>query len=77
VIATTTEVSLMMAGSSSGLRMSRGSVTETPCWRKGVMTMKMMRITSMMSTIGVTLISEERPPAPPPPDILITFSPHT
>src|SRR5438270_4979819 len=45
--------------------MSRGSATETPCWRNGVMTMKMIKSTSMMSTIGVTLMSDWRPPPPP------------
>src|SRR5919199_2275140 len=74
VTATTTEVSLMMFWSSSGLRMSRGSATETPCWRNGVMTMKMISSTSMMSTIGVTLISDWRPP-PPPAVIPIALSP--
>ena len=54
----------MIAGSSSGLFMSRGSATETPCWRNGVMTMKMISSTSMMSTIGVTLMSELKPPLP-------------
>src|SRR5205085_1864253 len=72
VTATTTEVSLMMFWSSSGLRMSRGSATEPPCWRNGVMTMKMIRSTSMMSTIGVTLMSDWRPP-PPPAVIPIAF----
>src|SRR5215210_6219310 len=74
VSATTTELSLMMAGSSSGLFMSRGSATETPCWRKGVMTMKMISSTSIMSTIGVTLMSEVKPP-PPPDDMPISLLP--
>src|SRR5256714_7387635 len=72
VMATTTEVSLMMFWSSSGLRMSRGSATETPDWSIGVITMKMIKSTSMMSTIGVTLISDWRPP-PPPAVIPIAF----
>src|SRR5947209_20576701 len=72
VMATTTELSLMIAGSSSGFFVSRGSATETPCWRNGVITMKMIRSTNMMSTIGVTLMSDWRPP-PPPAVIPIAF----
>jgi hypothetical protein len=33
-------------------------LTVTPDWIKGVTTMKMINITNIMSTIGVTLISE-------------------
>src|SRR2546423_14431275 len=36
-----------------------------PCCRKGVTTMKIIRSTSMISTIGVTLISDVKPPPPP------------
>ena len=65
----------MMFWSSSGLRMSRGSATETPDWSIGVMTMKMIKSTSMMSTIGVTLMSETSLPSPLPNAIPI-MSPH-
>src|SRR5215204_4521844 len=62
----------MMFGSTSGLVIFFGSATVMPCCRNGVTTMKMISNTSMMSTIGVTLISDCSPPAPPPPDIPIT-----
>src|SRR5215472_17871037 len=45
--------------------MSRGIATVMPCCRNGVTTMKMISNTNMMSTIGVTLISDARPPLPP------------
>src|SRR5678816_106419 len=64
----------MIRGSSSGLRVFCGSATVMPCWRSGVTTMKMISSTSMMSTIGVTLISDANPPEPPP-DIPIADSP--
>src|SRR6202012_4993734 len=51
-----------------------GSVTGTPTCSIGAATMKMMRSTSMTSTIGVTLISasiEPPPPLPLPVDIAI------
>src|SRR5215510_16253100 len=61
-----------MFGSTSGLFMFFGSATVMPCCKNGVTTMKMISNTSMMSTIGVTLISDCTPPPPPPPDIPIT-----
>src|SRR5690348_9896461 len=60
-----TEVSLAISASSSGLTMSRGRLTETPCCRSGVTIMKMISSTSITSTIGVTLISELYSLAPP------------
>src|SRR5205809_8004728 len=60
-----TELSLLMFWSSSGFRRSRGMATVMPCWRNGVTTMKIISSTSMMSTIGVTLISDARWSLPP------------
>src|SRR5437899_8600541 len=54
----------ILRASSSGLFMSFGRFTVTPCCNKGVTTMKMINSTSMISTIGVTLISELRPLPP-------------
>src|SRR5215217_3737873 len=68
----TIDDSLIMFGSTSGLVMFFGSATVMPCCRNGVTTMKIISNTSMMSTIGVTLISDCSPPGPPPPDIPIT-----
>src|ERR1051326_9321823 len=65
----------MIRGSTSGLFMFFGKATVIPCCRNGVTTMKMISRTSIMSTIGVTLISDWTPPPPPPPDIPITKSP--
>src|SRR5882724_6020730 len=70
----TTDDSLMMLGSTSGAFISRGMATVMPCCRKGVTTMKMIKSTNMISTIGVTLISDERA-VPPPDDIPITKTP--
>src|SRR5215471_1645055 len=60
-----TELSLLIAWSSSGFRNPLGIVTWIPCWRKGVTTIKMISNTSMISTMGVTLISDCSPPPPP------------
>src|SRR5207249_11464899 len=49
------------------------SSTLTPFCNIGVMTMKMIRRTSITSAIGVTLISEETSPRPPPPPIPIVL----
>src|SRR5688572_15516974 len=68
----TIDDSLMILGSTSGLVRFFGSATVMPCWRNGVTTMKMISNTSMMSTIGVTLISDCRLPLPPPDPIAIT-----
>src|SRR5512143_1899140 len=43
-----------------------GSFTSTPFWSMGVMTMKMMSRTIMMSAMGVTLMSAIGPPFLPP-----------
>ena len=43
-----------------------GSFTSTPFCSMGVMTMKMMRSTIMMSAMGVTLMSAMAPPLLPP-----------
>src|SRR6185295_4967097 len=42
--------------------LAMGSFTSTPFWSIGVMTMKMMRRTIMMSAMGVTLMSAMAPP---------------
>src|SRR4051812_48197388 len=55
----------LIALSSSALDVSFGITTVIPCCRLGVTSMKIIRSTNMMSTIGVTLISELRPPPPP------------
>src|SRR2546427_1282456 len=44
-----------------------GSFTSTPFWSIGVITMKMMRRTIMMSAMGVTLMSAMAAPFLPPP----------
>src|ERR1700755_2355316 len=54
----TTEPSFVIFASSSGLLVSRGRLTVTPCCSKGVITIKMISRTSIISTIGVTFISE-------------------
>src|ERR1700730_12569371 len=46
--------------------LAMGSFTSIPFWSMGVMTMKMMRRTIMMSAIGVTLMSAMAPPFLPP-----------
>src|SRR2546428_2035488 len=46
--------------------VAMGSFTSTPFWSIGVMTMKMMRRTIMMSAMGVTLMSAMAPPFLPP-----------
>src|SRR5437870_4436049 len=61
----TTEVSFAISASSSGLTASRGRFTDTPDCSKGVTIIKMIRSTSMTSTIGVTLISEFSSAVPP------------
>src|SRR6266446_4927780 len=65
----------MMLGSTSGFFSSRGIDTVMPCCRKGVTTINMISSTSIISTIGVTLISDWRPPPPPPLPIPITTLP--
>src|SRR5437773_6212160 len=47
--------------------VAMGSFTSTPFWSMGVMTMKMMRRTIMMSAMGVTLMSAMAAPFLPPP----------
>src|SRR2546428_11907320 len=44
--------------------MSRGIGTVMPCCRNGVTSIKMISSTSITSTIGVTLISDCKPPPP-------------
>src|SRR5688500_18902715 len=73
----TIDDSLIMFGSTSGLFKFFGRATVMPCCKNGVTTMKMISSTSMMSTIGVTLISDCRPPLLPPACIDITESPFT
>src|SRR5882762_8980970 len=45
---------------------ARGSLTSTPFWTMGVITMKMMSRTIMMSAMGVTLMAAMAPPFLPP-----------
>src|SRR6266540_3928867 len=45
---------------------ARGSLTSTPFWSMGVITMKMMSSTIMMSAMGVTLMAAMAPPFLPP-----------
>src|SRR5262249_31629097 len=59
---------MMVFGSSfrSFVLPAMGSLTSTPFWSMGVMTMKMMRRTIMMSAMGVTLMFAIGPPLSPP-----------
>ncbi len=52
-----------------------GSFTSTPFCSMGVMTMKMMSSTIMMSAMGVTLMSAIGPPFLPPTAIDMGFAP--
>src|SRR5437870_4937363 len=54
--------------------VAMGSFTSTPFWSMGVMTMKMMSRTIMMSAIGVTLMSAIAPPFLPPTAIAMANS---
>src|SRR5207244_7532076 len=54
--------------------LAMGSFTSTPFWSMGVMTMKMMSRTIMMSAIGVTLMSAIAPPFLPPTAIAMANS---
>ena len=52
-----------------------GSFTSTPFWSMGVITMKMMRRTIMMSAMGVTLMFAIGPPLLPPTAIDMGLAP--
>ena len=52
-----------------------GSFTSTPFWSMGVITMKMMSRTIMMSAMGVTLMSDIAPPFLPPTAIDMDVTP--
>src|SRR5437899_3311863 len=51
-----------------------GSLTSTPFCSMGVITMKMMSSTIMMSAMGVTLMAAITPPLPPPTFIAMSRS---
>src|SRR5512138_3563788 len=57
------------SSASTALARASGSLTSTPCWMSGAVTMKMMRSTSITSTSGVTLISVRVWRPEPPEDI--------
>src|SRR5438093_2277138 len=62
-----TAPTMACASSSScfSLFLAYGTLTVSAPWSIGVTTMKMIRSTRKMSTKGVTLMSELRPPPPP------------
>src|SRR5688572_19073197 len=59
----------------SAVLLATGSFTSTPFDSIGVITMKMISSTIMMSAMGVTLMSAIAPPLLPPTFMLIGWSP--